>query len=147
VILDPLTLLLGLLSLLLSLFVLFLGLLHGLLQLLLRQLLLQLGLVVAVVGGESPDGAAGGSGHGHVGVRRAEERERRKGRGPGENQLEALPLPTRRADFPDCHALRFAPVTSCELRSRCRRNMRSPARGRPHAVVRPLSRYFEPTSS
>ena len=52
-ILDPLTLLLGLLSLLLGLFVLLFGLLFGLLHLLQRLLLLLLSLIVTVIGGEA----------------------------------------------------------------------------------------------
>ncbi len=52
VFLDPLTLLLGLLSFLLGLFVLLLGLLFGLLRFLLVELFLLLGLIVVVIGGE-----------------------------------------------------------------------------------------------
>jgi hypothetical protein len=56
VVLDPLTLLLSLLSLLLGRLVLFFGLLFGLLHLLQRLLLLLLGLVVAVVGRKATAG-------------------------------------------------------------------------------------------
>ena len=78
--LDPLPLLLGLLSFLLGYLVLLFGLLLGLLHFLLRQLLLLLSLIIGAIGSEPTDAEPG--------MRDGDEGQCCDRRGPGEKRVQ-----------------------------------------------------------